>query len=120
MSKEQAEKYLPKPIAMRDYEITKTIGKGEFSIVKLAKTSQNNKFYAMKKIKKIDMIKKGIVDHVRNEIKSLSVTDNPYIPKYQGFGMDNKYIYIVTELLTGGSFSDYLKQEIKLTEEKAR
>ena len=119
MSKE-AEKYLPKPIAMRDYEITKTIGKGEFSIVKLAKTSQNNKFYAMKKIKKKEMMNMGIVDHVRNEIKSLSVTDNLYIPKYQGFGMDNKYIYIVTELLTGGSFRDYLKQEIKLTEEKAK
>ena len=40
MSKEQAEKYLPKPIAMRDYEITKTIGKGEFSIVKLAKLTE--------------------------------------------------------------------------------
>ena len=120
MSKEAAEKYLPKPIALRDYEITKTIGKGEFSIVKLGKTSQNNKFYAVKKIKKIDMIKLGIIDHVRNEIKSLGITDNIFIPKYQGFGMDNKYIYIIIELLTGGSFSDFLKQEIKLNEEKAK
>ena len=49
MSKE-SEKYLPKPIQLRDYEISKTIGKGEFSTVKLAKTGQNNKFFAMKKI----------------------------------------------------------------------
>ena len=119
-AKEAAEKYLPKPIQLRDYEITKTIGVGEFSIVKLAKTGQNNKFYAMKKIKKADMIKKGIVNHVRNEIKSLSLADNLYIQKYQGFGMDNKYLYIATELLTGGSFADYLKNEIKLNEEKAK
>ena len=40
MSKE-ADKYLPKPIQMRDYELSKTIGNGQFSIVKLAKTGQN-------------------------------------------------------------------------------
>ena len=113
MSKE-SEKYLPKPIQLRDYEISKTIGKGEFSTVKLAKTGQNNKFFAMKKIKK------DIVNLVRNEIKSLSIADNLYIQKYQGFSMDNKYIYIATELLTGGSFADYLKNEVKLNEEKAK
>jgi serine/threonine protein kinase len=43
-----------------------------------------------------------------------------YIQKYQGFGMDNKYVYIATELLTGGSFADYLKNEVKLTEDKAK
>ena len=119
MSKE-ADKYLPKPIQMRDYELSKTIGNGQFSIVKLAKTGQNNKFYAIKKKKKADMIKKGIVNHVRNEIKTLSLADNLYIQKYQGFGMDNKYVYIATELLTGGSFADYLKNEVKLTEDKAK
>ena len=119
MSKE-SEKYLPKPVQLRDYEISKTIGKGQFSIVKLSKTGQNNKFFAMKKIKKVDMIKKGIVNLVRNEIKSLSLADNLYIQKYQGFSMDNKYIYIATELLTGGSFADYLKNEVKLPEDKAK
>ena len=119
MSKE-SEKYLPKPVQLRDYEISKTIGKGEFSIVKLSKTGQNNKFFAMKKIKKADMIKKEIDNLVRNEIKSLSLADNLYIQKYQGFSMDNKYIYIATELLTGGSFADYLKNEVKLPEDKAK
>ncbi len=33
----------------------------------------------MKKIKKADMIKKGIVNLVRNEIKTLSLADNLYI-----------------------------------------
>ena len=66
------------------------------------------------------MIKKGIVYLIRNEIKSLSLADNLYIQKYQGFSMDNKYIYIATELLTGGSFADYLKNEVKLPEDKAK
>ena len=120
MSTKEAEKYLPKPIQMLDYEISKTIGKGEFSKVKLAKTGQNNKFFAMKKIKKADMIKKGIVNLVRNEIKALSLADDIYIQKYQGFMMDIKYVYIATELLTGGSLADLLRSELKFNEKKAK
>ena len=116
----ESEKYLTKPVQLRDNEISKTIGKGEFSIFKLSKNWQNNKYITMKKIKKADMIKKDIVNLVRNEIKSLSIADNLYIQKYQGFSMDNKYIYIATELLTGGSFADYLKNEVKLPEDKAK
>ena len=112
-AKEAADKYLPKPISIRDYEISKTIGHGEFSIVKLAKTGQNNKFYAMKKIKKSDMIKLGLVDHVKNEIKSLAAAESIFIEKYQGFALDDKYIYIASELVLGGDLSSLLKKEIK-------
>jgi len=50
----------------------------------------------------------------------LSLADNIYIQKYQGFMMDNKYVYIATELLTGGSFADLLRSEGKFNEEKAK
>jgi hypothetical protein len=46
-------------------------------------------------MKKADMIKLGLVDHVRNEIKALTVAENIFIEKYQGFSMDDKYIYIL-------------------------
>ena len=53
MSANDASKLLPKPINIRDYELSKTIGISTSSIVKLAKTQQTNKFYAVKKIKKL-------------------------------------------------------------------
>ena len=113
MSANDASKLLPKPINVRDYELSKTIGIGTSSIVKLAKTQQTDKFYAVKKIKKTDMIKLGLVEHVRNEIKALAATENLFIEKYQGFALDDKYIYIVSELVLGGDLSSLLRKEIK-------
>jgi protein kinase A len=115
MAANDASKLLPKPINIRDYEMTKTIGIGGYSIVKLAKNQQNNKFFAIKKIKKIDMIKLGLVDHVRNEIRALATAESIFIEKYQGFALDEKYIYIATELLTGGDLFSLLRKETKFS-----
>lgn len=113
MSANDPSKLLPKPINIRDYELSKTIGIGSYSIVKLAKTQQTNKFYAVKKIKKCDMIKLGLVDHVKNEIRSLAAAESIFIEKYQGFAIDDKYIYIASELVLGGDLSTQLRKEIK-------
>ena len=113
MSANDASKLLPKPINVRDYELSKTIGISTSSIVKLAKTQQTIKFYAVKKIKKTDMIKLGLVEHVRNEIKALAAAESLFIEKYQGFALDDKYIYIASELVLGGDLSSLLRKEIK-------
>ena len=113
MSANDASKLLPKPINVRDYELSKTIGIGTSSIVKLAKTQQTIKFYAVKKIKKTDMIKLGLVEHVRNEIKALAAAESLFIEKYQGFALDDKFIYTASELFLGGEISSLLRKEIK-------
>ena len=113
MAANDPSKFLPKPINIRDYEISKTIGKGSYSIVKLAKSQNTNKFYAIKKIKKSDMIKLGLVEHVRNEIKTLATAESIFIEKYQGFALDDKYIYLATELVLGGDLCTQLRKEIR-------
>ena len=113
MSANDPSKLLPKSINIRDYEMSKTIGIGSYSIVKLGKSQQTNKFYAIKKIKKTDMIKLGLVEHVRNEIKTLAAAESLFIEKYQGFALDDKYIYIASELVLGGDLCFLLRKEIK-------
>lgn len=108
-------KILPKPINIRDYELSKTIGIGSHSIIKLAKAQQTNKFYAVKKIRKDEIIKLGLVDHIRNEIKTLSLPDCVFIEKYQGFSLDEKYIYIASELVLGGDLCNLLRKEVKFS-----
>ena len=95
--------------------MSKTIGIGSHSTIKLAKTQQSNKFYAIKKMKKNEIVELGLVDRVWHEIKSLGLPESLYLEKYQGFALDDKYIYIVTELITGGSLFDLLRKETKLS-----
>ena len=113
--KEEFSKILPKPLNMREYEMSKTIGIGSHSIIKLAKTQQSNKFYAIKKMKKSEIVELGLVDRVWHEIKSLGLAASLYLEKFQGFGLDDKYIYIVTELVNGGSLFDLLRKETKFS-----
>ena len=111
--KEKYAKILPKFLNIRDYEFSKIIGIGSQSVVRLGKTHQSNRFYAIKKVKKSEMIKLGLVDRLWHEIKTLSLSESPYVQKYQGYGMDDKYIYIITELVNGGNFYDLLRKKIK-------
>ena len=107
-------KYLPKNLNIRDYELRQTIGKGSHSIIKLSKSVQSNKFFAVKKIKKSEILSLNIKDQVHDSIMALSLCESNYIQKYQGFAMDDKFIYILSELITGGGLYSLLREEGKL------
>lgn len=60
------DKVLPKKVKFDDYEILNTLGTGSFGRVKLARHKQTNKYYALKMLKKSDIVKSKQVDHVMN------------------------------------------------------
>ena len=73
----------------------------------------------------IKLIKKSLIDAnlgkegVMAEFKLLKTLDHPNILRVFEAYEDTSYIYIVTELLTGGELFDMLLQEEKFDEEKA-
>ena len=118
--KQETPKYLPKNLNIRDYELRQTIGKGSHSIIKLSKAAQSNKFFSVKKIKKSEIISLNMKNRIYNEILSLSLCESVFIQKYQGFAMDDKFIYILTELVTGGGLYPLLRKEGKFPFPQAR
>ena len=46
-----------KKISLADYEMTTTLGTGSFGRVMLCKNSRSGEFFAMKRLKKADIIK---------------------------------------------------------------
>lgn len=90
------------------YKFEKTIGRGANSKVKKAKHRQTNEKVAIKIIQKKKMNQKDIND-VYQEIEILKTLDHPNIVKLIDFFEDDKCIYIVMELMQGGS----LLQEIE-------
>lgn len=51
---------------LTDYDVLNTLGTGSFGRVKLAKNKLSGKFYALKMLKKSDIVKSKQVDHVMN------------------------------------------------------
>ena len=73
------EKGIPKKIKLTDYDVLSTLGTGSFGRVKLAKHKQSGRFYALKMLKKSDIVKSKQVDHVMNENQILSMINHPFI-----------------------------------------
>lgn len=72
-------------ISLEDYEVTTTLGTGSFGRVLLAKNKKNGEYFAMKRLKKAEIIKLQQVDHVISENTILADIDHPFLVGLQGF-----------------------------------
>ena len=109
----------PKRAILSNYTFLQTLGAGSFGRVKLAKMNDTEKFYAIKILKKIDLIKLKQIDHILNEIKILTYVSHPFIIETHGFTQDDRYIYIILEFINGGELFTYLRSVIKFSLDQA-
>lgn len=100
---------VPKKLKLSDYELGQTLGTGSFGRVKISKQKSSGKYFAIKVLKKAEIIKLKQVDHIMNEIKILSVIDHPFLINTEGFSQDDRYIYLVLDLINGGELFTYLR-----------
>jgi len=99
----------PKKLRLSDYEIKQTLGTGSFGRVKLARNKQNGKFYAIKILKKAEIIRLKQVDHVLSENSILASISHPFLVYMEGFAQDERYIYLMLEFVPGGELFTYLR-----------
>ncbi|TPX32831.1 hypothetical protein SmJEL517_g04161 [Synchytrium microbalum] len=94
--------------SIRDFEILKPISRGAFGKVYLARKKTTQDLYAIKILKKEDMIRKNMVAHVLAERKVLALSRNPYVVKLYYAFQSRDYLYLVMEYLIGGDLSTLL------------
>lgn len=119
---------LPAPITPRpslpsitDFDIIKPISKGAFGSVFLAKKRTTGDYYAIKFLKKSDMIAKNQVTNVKSERMILMTqTDSPFVTKLYYTFQSKDYLYLVLEYLNGGDCSALIKMLGGLPPEWAR
>ena len=66
-------------VNLNEYDLTTTLGTGSFGRVMLCKSKKSGDFYAMKRLKKADIIKLRQVDHVISENTILADIDHPFL-----------------------------------------
>ncbi|KAJ3282187.1 hypothetical protein HK104_011050 [Borealophlyctis nickersoniae] len=94
--------------SIRDFEIIKPISRGAFGKVYLARKVTNGDLFAIKILKKDDMIRKNMVSHVLAERKVLALSKNPFVVKLFFAFHSKEYLYLVMEYLIGGDLSSLL------------
>ncbi|PKA55067.1 Serine/threonine-protein kinase [Apostasia shenzhenica] len=103
-----------------DFELLTIIGKGAFGEVRVVKEKSTGNVYAMKKLKKSEMLRRGQVEHVRSERNVLAEVDSSCIVKLYCSFQDNEYLYLIMEYLPGGDMMTLLMRKDTLNEDEAK
>lgn len=72
-------------------------------------SKKRKEYFALKMLKKEDIIKSKQMDHVFGENYIHSRISHPFIVDFEGFTQDSRYIYLVMELINGGELFSYLR-----------
>lgn len=109
-----------RPMSEADFEMITIIGKGAFGEVILVRHRKNGNYYAMKKLRKADMLRKEQVNHAWSERHVLVAANHPFVCQLC-FSFQNKdYLYLVMEFLPGGDLMTLLIERDTLQEEQAK
>lgn len=65
--------------ALSDLALTTTLGTGTFGRVRLAYHKPSRKYHALKILKKSEIIRLKQVDHIKSEVRILSMVEHPFI-----------------------------------------
>lgn len=103
-----------------DFDHLTIIGRGAFGEVRLVRKRDTGKVYAMKKLRKVDMVKKDQVAHVIAERDVLSQTRHDRVVKLYFSFQDVGYLYLIMEYLQGGDVMTLLMRRDVLPEAEAR
>jgi len=106
------------PVA--DFEMLRTLGCGSFGRVKLAKYKNDGKQYAVKFMKKHEIIKLKQVDHINSEKRLMAQISYCFIVNMLGYAKDDRYVYIVMECISGGELFTHLRRARKFSDEQSK
>ena len=106
-----------KEMTAADFTCLKLIGRGAFGEVYIVKETEDNspspKLYAMKRMKKSEMLKKRKVPHVRSErnVMAEATRDSPWIVDLHFSFQDETCLYMVMDYMPGGDMMTWLCNE---------
>lgn len=118
-SRSQTGTYGGEDVYVGKYKLIKTIGKGNFAKVKLAKHLPTGREVAIKIIDKTQLNQTSLQKLFR-EVRIMKFLDHPNIVKLYEVIETEKTLYLVMEYASGGEVFDYLVAHGRMKEKEAR
>ncbi|XP_037380775.1 serine/threonine-protein kinase SIK1 [Talpa occidentalis] len=108
-----------KPLRVGFYDVERTLGKGNFAVVKLARHRVTKTQVAIKIIDKTRLDSSNL-EKIYREVQIMKLLNHPHIIKLYQVMETKDMLYIVTEFAKNGEMFDYLTSHGHLSEEEAR
>jgi protein kinase A len=93
-----------------DFQIQRTLGTGSFGRVHLVQSKHNQRFYAIKVLKKAQVVKMKQVEHTNDERRMLQQVKHPFLITLWGTFQDSKNLYMVMDFVEGGELFSLLRK----------
>lgn len=95
---------------MDEFRVHRTLGTGSFGRVNLVFHTPTKTFFAMKKLRKSEIVRLRQVEHTNAEKRLLSEVQHPFIVKMACTFQDERNLYIVMEYVCGGELFSLLRR----------
>lgn len=102
--------------SQEDFLLQRTLGTGSFGRVHLVQSKHNHRFYAMKVLKKAQVVKMKQIEHTNDERRMLNRVRHPFLVTLWGTWQDSRNLYMVMDFVEGGElFSLLRKSQVSLS-----
>ena len=95
---------------LQDFALKRTLGTGSFGRVHLVQSNHNQRFYAIKVLKKAQVVKMKQVEHTNDERKMLQRVKHAFLVTLWGTFQDSKNLYMVMDFVEGGELFSLLRK----------
>lgn len=100
---------------LTDFKIERTLGTGSFGRVHLVQSKHNQRYYAIKVLKKAQVVKMKQIEHTNDERRMLQRVKHPFLITLWGTFQDSRNLYMVMDFIEGGElFSLLRKSQVSL------
>ncbi|RKP10188.1 kinase-like domain-containing protein [Thamnocephalis sphaerospora] len=113
---------------LADFSLLDTLGTGTFGRVFLARPRdkgqlqlyEEQQFFAMKVLKKVEVVKLKQVEHINSEKAILSCVRHPFIVNLYATFQDSTNLYMLMEYVIGGELFSHLRRAGRFTNEMTK
>jgi protein kinase A len=96
--------------SLEDFAIQRTLGTGSFGRVHLVQSKHNHRFYAIKVLKKAQVVKMKQIEHANDERRMLNRVRHPFLITLWGTWQDSRNLYMVMDFVEGGELFSLLRK----------
>lgn len=97
-------------LKLEDFNLLRTLGTGSFGRVHLSQSKHNGRYYAIKVLKKFEVVRLKQVEHTNSEKDILESAANPFMVNLWGTFQDDINLYMVMDYVPGGELFSILRK----------
>jgi len=109
-----------KRLTINDFDLIRVLGRGSFGKVYLVQKKSSRKYFALKTLKKEEIVQRGHIDNALTEKNVLQKAQHPFVVRLRYSFQNETTLYLVMDFCPGGELFMQLKKKGRFSEDSVR